>query len=185
MSTDKTNIPGRRIAQLARTKETLFHTKELAVIWGISDTNNLYTTLKRYVKNKILFRVYKGLYSLLPLEQVDRTLLGLKALHQYAYLSTETVLFNEGVIFQPPSYITLISKISRQFTIGKTNYKCRQMEEKSLYQNDGIMIKGRIRIAGIERAIADLLYFNPRAHVDNKKVNWEKVKELQRKLGYI
>jgi hypothetical protein len=55
-----------------------------------------------------------------------------------------------------------------------------------LYQTSGIVTKANgLRAASIERAVADLLYFNPRAHLDGTRLgDWEKVAVLQRELGY-
>ena len=39
-----------RINQLLKLKNELYHTSDLSYIWGIKNSNTLYTTIKRYVK---------------------------------------------------------------------------------------------------------------------------------------
>jgi hypothetical protein len=41
-------------------------------------------------------------------------------------------------------------------------------------------------MANIERAVADLLYFNSNYYFDNKKrIDWKKVKKIQKEVGYL
>ena len=44
-------------------------TKELQVFWKIKNKNTLYTTIKRYVKQGVLFRIKKGEYSTKPINE--------------------------------------------------------------------------------------------------------------------
>ena len=185
MSTVKNNTSLARFAQIAALGEEIFHVDDLANLWGIENANTLHTTLKRYVNRRLLFRVYRGFYAIKPIEKLDPYLLGIKALHNYAYVSTETVLVNAGVMQQALSQITLISSKSMHFSIGNNNYYSRQLTDRYLYQEIGIEQKGKIKIASIERAVADLLYFNPKAYFDAKKlINWSKVKMIQKTIGY-
>ena len=176
----------RRFADLAKLGEVLFHADDLANLWGIVNKNTLHVTLKRYVDTGLLFRIYKGFYSLKPISQVDPLLLGQKALHGYAYVSTETVLAEKGIIGQSLNAVTLVSGRTKHFSIGTNRYFSRTLADKFLYQNSGITTKENgLRAASTERAVADLLYFNPRAHLDGAAlVDWEKVAILQRELGY-
>ncbi len=186
MSTEKINTPNLRFARLARMNEFIFHAGDLANIWQIKDRNTLYTTLKRYSGNGLLYRIYKGLYSLKPANELDPFLLGIKAIHEYCYISTETVLVKEGIIQQNINYITLVSSKSKRFSIGDYNYYSRQLNSKFLFYPDGIIEQDGIRIATKERAIADLLYFNPEMYFDNASViNWIKVKKIQKNIGYL
>ncbi len=185
MSTVKRNIVFKRFAQLTSLNEIVFTFKDLANLWGIINLNTLYTTLKRYTQNGLLYRVHRGLYSIKPIFQVDPYLLGIKALHQYSYVSTESVLFDLGIINQKIDYITLVSSSSKRFTIVDNNYIVRQLKDDYLYNDSGIIERDGIRIATLERAIADLLYFNPKYHFDaHNLINWLKVKKLQKIIGY-
>ena len=115
MSTDKNNIKNiklNRFAQIAKLGITIFHAKDLANLWQIKETNTLYTTLARYTKQELLYRIYKGFYALKPINKLDSLLLGLKALHGFSYVSAETILSQAGIIFQSSNNITLISSKS-------------------------------------------------------------------------
>ena len=189
MSTGKTNTKSNinqdRFAKLARLDERVFHTGDLANLWGIENKNTLYTTLKRYTQSGLLFRIYKGMYSIKPVDEINPYLLGLKALHQFAYISTESILVDAGVILQKVQYVTIISSKSKKFSIAGINYRSRRLDDKFLFQKKGIYIKNGVNMATVERAVADLLYFQPSFHFDNPHaIDWDKVRELQEDIGY-
>jgi len=185
MSTGRINTTQTRFAKLARLGEQVFHVGDLANLWGIDNNNTLHTTLKRYTKMGLLFRIYRGMYSIKPVNKVDQYLLGVKALHKFAYISTETVLSNAGIILQKIQYITLVSSESKKFVIEGINFRSRQLNDKFLFQKKGMYIKNGVNIATTERAVADLLYFHPNFHFDNpKQIDWDKVKKIQKDMGY-
>lgn len=176
---------GDRFAVLARMGETIFHAHDLGVLWGITNKNTLYTTLKRYVRRGLLYRVYKGLYSLLSFEKIDPLLLGTKALHTYCYISTETVLVRAGIIMQYLPSVTYVSSVSRRFTIREHSFVSRKLADRFLYHPSGIEECRGILTASLPRAAADLLYFNPHAFFDNPKaIDWSTVRTIQHEVGY-
>lgn len=183
MSTLRNNISAQRMALLARKQEVIFHINDLANLWGITDRNTLRVTLKRYADNKLLHRIYRGFYSLYPVSELDPTVLGAKALHQFCYLSTETVLWGEGFISQAPSVYTFVSSVSRQFSIGTHRFKSRGLNDCYLYQPTQVIMQSGINVATPERAIADMLYFNPAFHFD-RPIPWRKIKKIQKEIGY-
>ena len=175
-----------RINKLLKEKNTLFHTQDLAVLWGITNRNTLYTTIKRYVDQGVFTPIYKGFYTTVDLDQLDPVTLGIRALHEYAYLSTETVLGKAGVIFQLSHHITLVSSLSKIISIGDQSYRVRSMRDEFLYNDMGISIENGIPIASPARAIADLLYFNPNYYFDNlKALDIKKVRSIQKGVGYL
>ena len=183
MSTQKTNITARRVSQLLAMDERIFHLKDLATLWGIENYNTLRTTIKRYCQNGLLYSIYKGFYSVLPVEKIDTLLLGVKAIHGYCYLSTESILFSEGYISRKVTYFTFVGEKSTRFFIGKNQYMSRQLKSTSLFNPEGISTKNGMLQANIYRAIADMLYFSPKYHFD-KEINWKMIQEIQRKIGY-
>lgn len=174
-----------KINKLLKLDQNVFHTDDLGRIWGLPNKNTVYTTIKRYVQKGILIPVFKGLYATIPLSQIDPQLLGVKALHRYAYISTETVLAQEGIIFQQSSTITIISSLSRQFSIGDNHYRVRQLQDRYLYNPAGISLHNSVSTSNRPRALADLLYFNPHAHLDNTLIDWQQVRKIQKEVGYV
>mgnify|MGYP001564964688 CR=1 FL=1 len=178
---------GNKKAALLQSKQTLFHTRDLAVLWNIQNPNTLYTTISRYIRNQTLFPVQKGLYSTLPVEKVDPIELGIFLLHQFAYVSTETILVQSGIIHQALYRYTFVSDVSKNFTGSNHQYVARKLTARYLYHPAGITINDRdIATASVERAVADLLYFQPTYNFDAAgTIDWEKVHEIQKEVAYV
>ena len=178
-------VKDQKLKSLLEDKRGLYHTQDLAVLWGIDNPNTLYTTVRRYVARGFLNRIYKGYYSSVPLAEVDPFHLGVVALHGYGYVSTESVLAGHGVIAQDVKYITLVSGFSKRFEINGFKFLSRKMKEEYLLNRAGVLVEHGVRRASVERAVADMLYFNPDYHFDGKDfINWKKVREIQNTVGY-
>jgi hypothetical protein len=174
-----------RINKLIKQDRKIYHSNDLAILWDISNKNTPYTTIKRYVKNGVLIRIYKGLYSTVPTTQLDPVELGKAIIHRYAYLSTESVLAQAGVIAQATYKITLVSDLSKNVTVGYLSFLYRQLKDEYLYNPTGIIDQNRTFVATPDRAAADMLYFNLRYHFDMpESIDFEKVKSIQNEIGY-
>jgi len=185
MSTVKGNTIQMRFAMLARLGEVVFSMQDLANLWDITNKNNLHTTLKRYCQQGLIFRVFRGLYAIKPLLNVDPFVLGLRAAGEFAYLSTESTLVREGIIQQSLAQITIVGQKSQRFAILQNEFRVRQLADQYLFNPAGIVEKDGIRLATTERAVADLLYFNPKAFFDGSQhIDWKKVKKIQTEIGY-
>lgn len=173
-----------KISVLIQQPQKLFHTSDLKVIWGIYNESTLYQTIYRLIKKKIFFRVQKGLYSIVPLDQLDPTEIGFRAINHFSYLSTETVLAKNGIINQSPNKITFVSSSPANFTINDNLYLVRQLKPQCLNNTVGIIQNNKgIFMATTERAIADILYFQPNYHFDaDNLINWKLVKNYQQQI---
>ena len=98
-----------KIKKLMALNEPLYHTDELASLWGITNRNTLTVSIHRYVKSGILTPVFRGLYASRSLSDISPYRIGAAIIHQYCYVSTETVLISAGIIFQELSAITFVS----------------------------------------------------------------------------
>jgi len=183
MSTLKKNITAHRLALLAAKGEIIFHHQDLANLWNIQNANTLRVTLARYVKEGLFYRIHRGFYSLRPLLELDPVLVGARALHQFCYLSTETVLYQHGFLSQKPHVHTFVSAKSAKFNVMDFAYISRQLKVEFLYHPEGIVWKDGVYRATPERALADMLYFNTHTHFD-KSVDWEKIKNTQYRIHY-
>lgn len=175
-----------RFAVLARMGEVIFHTRDAAVIWGITNVNTLHTTLSRYVRAGLLFRLQNSLYSVKPSRELDPLLVGTKAIHGFCYVSTETVLSRAGFIQQHLSHITLVSATSRHFTLAGHAFRSRRLADAYLFNETGIAREGGVLVASPARAVADMLYFNPHYYFDaSAHIDWDEVHRIQEAVGYV
>ncbi len=155
-----------RFAQLATMGELIFSVQDVATIWHIKNPQTLRMLLTRYVKRGLLYRIWRGLYSVIPPKKINPMLLGIKALHRYAYISCETVLFDAGLINQRPTEITIVSNVSKRFSLLGYHYRSRKMNDEELYDTSGIALQNAIRVATPERAKRDMNYFNSKKYYD-------------------
>lgn len=151
---------------LLRSNLFLFHTQDLALLWSIQNRNTLYTTIKRYVKKGILTRIIKGLYSTLPVDQVNKYALGTALIHRFCYVSCETVLSEEGVVNQEIIPVIFVSSVSLKIQIGGVEYIYRRLKPEILFDPDGVEKRDGYFVARKERAKRDMLYFNPKYYFD-------------------
>lgn len=178
---------GERFAQISLLGESVFHADDLANLWNIHNKNTLHITLFRYVKRGLIYRIYNGLYSIKKINELDSYLLGIKSLHRPAYISCESVLYEYGILNQRPQVITLVSSISKSFSVEQMYYKSRQMKDEYLFNDSGIEIINGVRKASLERAVADMLYFNKEKYLDafnSKLIDWGLVKKIIKDVGY-
>ena len=171
---------------LVKQPKKLFHTHDLELLWNINNKSTLYSTINRYLKNGYLIQVHRGFYSTVRLDDINPIELGTSAFHEYCYLTTETVLANSGVIFQIVPHLTFCSSKNRRLMINNQSFVSRQLKPAFLFQSAGIVEQSNYRQASPERAIADMLYFNPHYYFDaHDTIDWKKVKEIQKEVGYI
>jgi hypothetical protein len=174
-----------RLSELIKLDRKIYHSNDLAILWGIANKNTLYTTIKRYVQKRVLVPIYKGMYATVPLTQLDPLELGKAVIHRYTYLSTESVLAQAGVIAQATYAYTFISDISKKVTVGSTSFLYRQLKVEYLNNPAGISNQKGVFVATPERAAADMLYFNPRYHFDvPASLDMDKVRSIQKEVGY-
>jgi len=176
-----------KISVLIQQPQKLFHTSDLKILWGIENQSTLYQTIYRLIKKGVLIRVYKGLYSIVPLNQLDSIEIGFRAINHFSYLSTESVLAKEGIINQSPAKITFISGTPANFNINGCAYLVRQLKPQCLNNSLGITQNDNgVFLASTERAIADMLYFQKNYHFDaDNVIDWSLVKNYQQQLGYL
>lgn len=174
-----------RISKLLKIDRKLFHTNDLAILWNIQNRQHLYTIIARYMKKEILYPVYKGLYSVVPIQELDPFELGRSVIHSYAYISTETVLSQNGVISQAVFDYTFVADKSKKIKIGKWVFRYRQMRAEFLHHPAGIMDQNGKFFATTERAVADMLYYNPHYHFDVAElIDFERARSIQKEVGY-
>jgi len=174
-----------RISELIRIDHKIYHSNDLALLWGITNKNTLYTTIKRYIKKGVLVPIYKGLYSTVPISQLDPLELGKAIIHRYTYLTTESVLASAGVISQVTYAYTFASDLSKRVSVGPLSFLFRQLKDEYLYNPTGVENRNGVFVATLERAVADMLYFNPKYYFDVRdSIDFEKVKFIQKEVGY-
>lgn len=170
---------------LLQSNKRIFQTSDLALLWDVQNRNTLLKTIERYIKNGIFFRIYKGLYSTLPLNDLNKYEVGCAVGGPFSYISAESILAKEGIIFQNIEKVTLFGKREKEITIGGTTYLCRYLNDKYLLNRAGIEDDKHYSVATVQRALVDIRHINPKFFVDNNlSIDQRELSNLNKEIGY-
>jgi len=71
-------------------------------------------------------------------------------------------------------------------SVGQLSFRYRKLKREFLFNPTGIIQQNGVFVATAERAVADMLYFNPKYHFDiQESIDFDKVKFLQKEIGYL
>lgn len=157
-------------------QQTVLTSKEIAILIGEKNANKLKSKLAYYVKTKKLIRLRRGIFA--KNEKYDRNELALRVFAP-AYVSFETVLSREGVIFQFYESIFVASYLSRSLTIRKDKFTFRKLKNEILLSREGLINKGTYFEASRERAFLDMVYLFGDYYFDNlRSIDWQACYEM-------
>ena len=164
------------ILQLYKNKDTVFTAREVALLWREDNLNRLKNKIKYYVDKGDLIRLRRGIYAKKEYNIQEAAI----KIYKPAYISFETVLTESGVIFQYYETIFAASYLSREIALSDgQKIKYRKLKNDILLNPKGIIQKGEIAVASVERAFLDMVYINPQYYFDNLSViDWKKCWEL-------
>lgn len=169
-------MKGNVLKKLYKTNQTVFSFKELLLTFSSIDEKTLRATLHYYAKKGDLYHIRRGLYA--KNEQYNRLELATKIFIP-SYISFETVLASEGIIFQYYSQIFVASYQSREIVCDNQSYIFRRLKETILTDPLGIEMKQHYSIATKERAFLDIVYLHKSYHFDNlAPLNWDLIYEM-------
>jgi len=80
---------------------------------------------------------------------------------------------------------TFVSDLPKKVSVGSMSFLFRRLKAEYLNNPSGVINRNGTFIASTERAVADMLYFNPKYHFDlPQSIDFEKVRLLQKEIGY-
>ena len=167
---------GDYLSSILRSDKTIFPLEDIALLWHETLTNASRVRLNYFVKKGALVHLRKGLYS--KDQNYDHLELATRILTP-SYVSFETVLAKEGLIFQYYQPIFVASYVTREIIIRQQSFSFRKIKNDILINSAGIRHIDHTSIASPERAFLDMLYVNPDYHFDNlRSLNWDLVFEI-------
>lgn len=183
---------GEYLDTILRSNKTIFTFKDIVLLWQENDIDAARVRLNYYVKKGSLSRPRRGIYvkdkNYNHLELATR-------IFTPSYISFETVLAREGMIFQYQTVVTVASYLSRDITIDDQRYSYRKIKDTILTNPTGVQQVHNISIATKERAFLDTLYSNSDYYFDNvRSLDWKQVnslvnlydnKRLSKKVGQL
>lgn len=164
------------LTTLYGSRQTVFTSLEIAILIGEKNADNLKSKLAYYVKTGKLLRLRRGIFS--KAENYDKNELAVR-IFTPAYVSFETVLQREGVIFQYYESIFVASYLSRKIEFGENKFVYRKLKNEILVNQKGLVNKGTYFEATKERAFLDMLYLSGEYFFDNlRSIDWDYCYEI-------
>lgn len=164
---------GDYLTTILRSTKTILTLKDILLLWQDSDTNAARVRLNYYVRKGDLYRIRRGLYT--KSKEYNKLELATR-IFTPSYVSFETVLAKEGMIFQYQTQITVASYLTRNIIIDEQTYSYKKIKDLILTNAIGVELLNETSIATKERAFLDTLYINTDYHFDNvRSLNWNKV----------
>jgi len=164
------------ILGLYHSNNTVFSTKDIALLWEESNTRLVKKRIYRYVKAGKLYSIRKGFYA--KDKNYNKYELAIK-IYNPSYLSFETILGKAGVTFQHYGQIFIASYLSREIVVDGQTYRYRKIKDSILTNSAGIEYKDNYFGAISERAFLDIIYLDKNYAFDNLSVlDWNKVLEI-------
>ena len=173
---DKKIKKGEYLGIILRSKNTVFSTKDVALLWNEKSEAAARVRLSYYVRTGELIRIHRGLYA--KDKNYDKFELATK-IYTPSYISFETVLANAGITFQFYGQIFVASYVTREIITNGQTYSYKRIKDSILTSPAGVEVKDNYHIASPERAFLDVVYSNKDYHFDNlSPINWGKVFEI-------
>lgn len=164
------------ILQLYSRPETVFTVDQIAQLFPKSSIESIRDRLYYFTKVGKLRRLHQGVYAkdnFNPLELANKV-------YRPSYISLETVLAKEGVVFQHYKTIFVVSYLTRMLTIQGSEIQYRQIQGGVLANVEGIQRQVGYFIASRERAFLDAVAIYKNYHFDNLgALDWAKVDSLK------
>ena len=161
---DKKPKKGEYLEVILRSSQTVFSTRDVALLWGEDRSSVISNRLKSYAKSGKLIRIHHGLYA--KDNNYNRFELATR-INTPSYVSFETILTQEGVNFQYYSAIYVASYINREMVIGGQKITFIRMKDDVVSDTTGIEHRDGYARATKERAFLDRLYISKEYHFDN------------------
>lgn len=164
------------ILKLYSLPQTVFTLQELSLLFPAIRYPNLKNRIHYYVRAGKLKAVRRGVFVKSDYDLYELA----NKLYNPSYISLETVLQKEGVIFQFYEAVSVISYLSRTIQVDGHSVIYHQVKDSVLIETSGLENKNTYFIASKERAFLDTIFLYKNYHFDNLlPLNWDEVERLK------
>ncbi len=164
------------LISLYKRPETVFTLKDVSLLFPDISYVNLKKRMAYFAGRGGIKKIRRGIYAK---DNYDVLELANK-LYSPSYVSLETVLAKEGVVFQYYREIFLISYLSRGLAVAGNDLRYRKIKDEILLNRKGIEKINQAEVATKERAFLDAVFLYKDYYFDNlRPLDWEKIEELK------
>lgn len=163
------------ILTLYQNPQTVFSFTDLQILFPKESRKSLQNKIHYATKTNKLQNLRRGIYAKPDYQNLELA----NKIYTPSYISFETVLTKEDIVFQTYQTIFLASYLTRTITAEKQSFSFRKLKLSLLSSPQGLILKPNYTIATKERAFLDAVYLYGDYHFDNlRPLDWNKVKEL-------
>lgn len=161
---------------ILRSPKTVFTLEDVVLLWQEPSTQAVRVRLSYYVRRGKLYHIRKGLYA----KDMNYSKLELATrIFTPSYVSFETILAQEGLIFQFHTQISVASYLTREIEVDGQVYSFRKVKMSVLTHSLGIENRNESSFASRERAFLDMLYLYGETQVDNPNgLDWNRIFDM-------
>lgn len=166
----------RVLLEIYKSKKTVFTASEIALMFPDISTVSLKNRLKYLVKKGQLKSVRRGIYA-----KEDYNIWEVaNKIYKPSYISFQTVLKEEGIIFQETNTVFIASYLSRKVKFKDFVFSYHKIPNFVLTRKQGVEKKEEVFIATKERAFLDTVYIFKDYYFDNLvTLNWDIIHEMK------
>ncbi len=165
------------ILEIYKKPQTIFSLKEISLMFPEFAYKNLKSKLSYFVSTGKLKRVRKGIYAKENFNSLELA----NKIYTPSYISLETVLEKEGIVFQKYETIFVSSYLTRRIKVEDQEICYRKIKDEVLLNSLGVKEENSYFIASKERAFIDAVFIYKDYHFDNlRPLDWEKIKEIEK-----
>lgn len=164
--------------KLLDSRKTVFNYSDIGLLLWENNKNTIKGFIYRAVRQKLLEKVSNGIYALKKYDFLELS----ASLRKKSYISLETVLQKEWIIFQDYSNtVTLVSDNTLEKQISGKVIKFFKIKDSILLDPVWLDYNWKYLIASKERAICDRVYLSGDYYFDNlTNVDYIKLEEISK-----
>jgi len=165
------------IFELYRREATVFTLKEITLLFPNLTYKTILNKLIYAIKTNRLKKIRKGIYAKDRFNFLEVA----NKLYTPSYISFETVLQKEGIVFQVYKTVFVASYLTRNIKLKENEIFYRKLINEVLLNSNGVEKINNYFVATKERAFLDAIFLYKNYHFDNlKPLDWEKITELKK-----
>lgn len=163
------------ILRMYEMPQTVFTMQELQLLFPSFSHKELQNKLHYAIQTSKIHNIRRGIYTkntYHPYELANK-------LYTPSYISFETILAKEGLIFQHETMIRVASYLSRQLQVDSHTISYRKLPQEVLINTQGIEYQKYASLASKERAFLDAVFLYKNYHFDSlRPLDWNLVTKL-------
>lgn len=164
------------LLKIYQARATVFSLKELVLLFPDIEYVDLKNRLFYAMKTGALTSPRKGFYAKPNYNIFELA----NKVFTPSYISLQTVLREEGLIFQQSSAVFCVSYLSRKILVGQNEIIYKRLPEFIVNNQKGLLNMQTYYIASKERAFLDSLYVYKEFFIDNiNNLDWNLVHEIK------